>query len=127
MEKVQCVFARVSRKNICIVTFNVVRQRFTQKPKQVNGGEGLSPFIERARRGRGCGAGVAVEVRVQLGVGEGTEGGTSDACRRQAKFLNNINEQKFSLCTHTYTCTFHSHSHIHRYSKPFVVVCQHVI
>lgn len=65
VEKVQCVFARVSRKNICIVTFNVVRQRFTQKPKQVKGGRGLSPLVERVGGGgRGCGAGVAVEVRV---------------------------------------------------------------
>lgn len=52
VEKVQCVFARVSRKNICIVTFNVVRQRFTQKPKQVKGARGvLSPLIERVGEG----------------------------------------------------------------------------
>lgn len=52
MEKVQCVFARVSRKNICIVTFNVVRQRFTQKPKQVNGGEGPVPFYREGKEGK---------------------------------------------------------------------------
>lgn len=50
VEKVQCVFARVSRKNICIVTFNVVRQRFTQKPKQVKGGRGAVPFDREGKR-----------------------------------------------------------------------------